>query len=592
MSIYEIILNFLPPFIIIFVGYSICLFILKNFSEKNIFEKWILTLIIGTSIFMFSVIVLLPINRYLQIFYRSLTILLVTFGVLSIFLKKSHVIKDLSNVIHHLKISFTGSSLQVFATLLYIFFIIKVVFALSIKPINDPDSLMLYLPIGREFVEHDGFGRFERVNAGVSLLYAWSWILLGSFSAEPFRLLPSIYIISYPILIYLIAKDFFSARVALLTIILSCFSPIIDSSLHSWSFHPDVLAVVLGVCGIFFFLKQDILENNMITGLGIASSLLLKNSVGIAIVISMVFIYLLKNKIYIRMIVISSLLISIIILGWFKFAFSLQLIISLVVIVLLINFLLTNYKIEEINLDKMRLFQTFFFFTPLLIWELWRMLKGAFFLGIPFLSNPFYDRPSFSIWFSMSREDMFLSNPLVQNIFFLMYHPIADLSSNLFKIIGVIACFFNRRGRKIALLFFLHYLLFFSIEASSPQGRHLLLTTVYLIPIIGFGIDKLILNLFGNKHIYLILTILSMVIGFFNLMQQSTFYYWTNVVLEQRQIGNIIKQIISPAVRNYLIPCEVENLFTFSVIVLVTIIMLILFFKYIIENFEKPIAFT
>ena len=82
------------------------------------------------------------------------------------------------------------------------------------RALLDSDVVQSYLPFAREMVKHNGFtyttGSDFNVSLrpiGVSIFYAWAYIISGSLASESFRLMPLTPIIILVLLTYEIVKE-------------------------------------------------------------------------------------------------------------------------------------------------------------------------------------------------------------------------------------------------------------------------------------------------------------------------------------------------------------------------------------------------
>ena len=130
------------------------------------------------------------------------------------------------------------------------------------RPLLDSDVVQYYLPFSREIVRSNGFTYSTGYDyntflkpIGVSVIYAWTYIVSGSLFSEAFRLLPIIPVIMLVLVTYQIAKQVSNSEpISILSATIFMVLPIHDRLLYYNAFYPDVFYYPL----IFFVILGTI----------------------------------------------------------------------------------------------------------------------------------------------------------------------------------------------------------------------------------------------------------------------------------------------------------------------------------------------
>ncbi len=129
-------------------------------------------------------------------------------------------------------------------------FCLLVVYAtiLLTRPLLDSDVVQYYLPFAREIVREGGFTYSTGYDfnlflkpVGVSVVYAWTYVISGSILSESFRLLPLVPVFLMVSTTYEIAREATeSERLATLSALVFILLPLHDRLLYYNAFYPDV----------------------------------------------------------------------------------------------------------------------------------------------------------------------------------------------------------------------------------------------------------------------------------------------------------------------------------------------------------------
>jgi len=254
---------------------------LTKIKVDNIIERLSFSYILSLAI-MFSLLYLGAISFYFNVAsFIYLIILIASF----LHLSASFVYKNSQKSFH--KVSIPKPSLE------KVILIISTVGLLSIytiflqkKAILDSDVVQYYLPMAREIVRENGFTYSTGYDyniilkpIGVSVLYAWTYVVSGSMLSEDFRLMPLISLLMLIILNYaIVASSTKSEKIGALSTALFLVLPFHDRFLLYNSFYPDIFYYPLIFSVVYFFIKYSYSKHSVLlfwigTSLGCAALL-------------------------------------------------------------------------------------------------------------------------------------------------------------------------------------------------------------------------------------------------------------------------------------------------------------------------------
>jgi hypothetical protein len=257
---------------------------LAKIKVNNNFERLTLSYILSLAI-MFSFLYLGCIVNAFKI--ASLVVLAILF-VPFIYLFLSFAIK----VVRSPQKFKTSLSPQISAEKLVV--IISIIGLLSIyaiflssRAILDSDVVQEYLPISRQIVRENGFTysngydyTIQLKPIGVSVLYAWAYVVSGSTLSEAFRLMPLIPMLMLILLNYAIASSATKSKtVGIISTAIFIVLPFNDRFLLYNAFYPDMFYYPLILAAIYFLLEYfQSKRNNLLfwTGIGLGVAGLLK----------------------------------------------------------------------------------------------------------------------------------------------------------------------------------------------------------------------------------------------------------------------------------------------------------------------------
>ncbi|MGY5874095.1 MAG: glycosyltransferase family 39 protein, partial [Candidatus Thorarchaeota archaeon] len=133
------------------------------------------------------------------------------------------------------------------------------------RPLLDSDVVQYYLPFSREIIASNGFTYATGYDyniflkpVGVSVLYAWTYIVSGSFMVETFRLLPIIPVILLALMTFEISREVSGTEtIGVLSTIIFILLPLHDRFLYYNAFYPDVFYYPLVFFAIFGVIKYS-----------------------------------------------------------------------------------------------------------------------------------------------------------------------------------------------------------------------------------------------------------------------------------------------------------------------------------------------
>lgn len=165
------------------------------------------------------------------------------------------------------------------------FFVFKYLYMLSVKGIFDWDAISLYLPFARHVfeVDHIPLTMYDfqpnTLPVGISVLYAWIHSLSNSALDENFRLFPLLFVVVTMLIIYAVAVDFGSKRIAKIAVIVYTLLPLHDAMLFYASYYPDLCYNALVLASFFFlykYMNKSEVKFCLLGGLSIGLAALMK----------------------------------------------------------------------------------------------------------------------------------------------------------------------------------------------------------------------------------------------------------------------------------------------------------------------------
>lgn len=158
---------------------------------------------------------------------------------------------------------------------------------LSSRAILDSDVVQEYLPISREIVRGNGFTYSNGYDynillkpIGISVLYAWAYVVSGSTLSKAFRLMPLIPVLMLILLNYMIASSATKSKIiGTLSTIIFLVLPFHDRLLLYNAFYPDTFYYPLVFTVIYFLLEYSKSKHSNLlfwSGIGLGVAGLLK----------------------------------------------------------------------------------------------------------------------------------------------------------------------------------------------------------------------------------------------------------------------------------------------------------------------------
>ena len=219
-----------------------------NLIERLIISYILSLVIINVILFLGAIFFVFSIASYVT----TIVVVLSIIHQLDLWRKNSFELDSLKSHLPNLQ----SKTLVVWISAISLFSV-YVVFLLS-RALLDSDVVQSYLPFARELVRMDGFTYTTGFDfnthlkpIGVSVLYAWIYILSGSLLSEAFRLLPLVPILLLVLLTYAITTEATkSEKHGMIASIIFMVLPVHDRLLFYSAFYPDVFYFPL----IFFII--------------------------------------------------------------------------------------------------------------------------------------------------------------------------------------------------------------------------------------------------------------------------------------------------------------------------------------------------
>ncbi|MEM2180846.1 MAG: glycosyltransferase family 39 protein [Nitrososphaeria archaeon] len=155
------------------------------------------------------------------------------------------------------------------------------------RAILDSDVVQYYLPIAKEIIRGNGFTYSTGYDynillkpMGVSVLYAWTYVINGSTLSEAFRLMPLVPVLMLILLNYAIASSSTKSKtIGILSTAIFLFLPFHDRLLLYNAFYPDTFYYPLVFAVIYFLLEYSKSKHSNLlfwSGIGLGVAGLLK----------------------------------------------------------------------------------------------------------------------------------------------------------------------------------------------------------------------------------------------------------------------------------------------------------------------------
>jgi len=267
------------PLFISFIAYPL-LRRFSKFKRLSLPEKYLASLIVSLA---FILLPLYFVGTVIGTGFKIASVLIYLIGGLLIAAHVSFHVRDFRRILRNTSRSIkkiTISNPVLIASIAA--FIVRYSIFLLFKGIIDWDVASYYLPDARIIVDQDKIPLFPEVSLrplGISVLYSWVYALSSSTAAENFRLIPLPLTFAVLIMTYLIAKSFFSEKVATLAVIVYIFMPLHDWILFISSFYPDIAFDTLFLATFYFIYKYVKTRENgygFLAGLALGLSTFMK----------------------------------------------------------------------------------------------------------------------------------------------------------------------------------------------------------------------------------------------------------------------------------------------------------------------------
>jgi hypothetical protein len=233
---------------------------LSGLKTENLIERLIISYILSLAIifvilYLGAIFFVFIVTSYLA----TIVVVLSIFHQFVLWRKNSFKLDFLDSLLPNLQ----SKTLVVWISAISLFSV-NVVFLLS-RALLDSDVVQSYLPFARELVDMDGFTYTTGFDfnthlkpIGVSVLYAWSYILSGSLLSEAFRLMPIVPIVLLVLLVYSITNEATKSKQhAIIASIIFMVLPFHDRLLFYNAFYPDVFYYPLVFFIIFAALRYS-----------------------------------------------------------------------------------------------------------------------------------------------------------------------------------------------------------------------------------------------------------------------------------------------------------------------------------------------
>lgn len=406
------------------------------------------------------------------------------------------------------------NAINTIVLIVFLAYMVRCLLMLATKPIHDGDALYLYIPMGKVFYAEGGIPLFDTYHfwkyttqPAVSLLYSWSFLLGGSSNAELFRALPLLPFALLPLLVFAISREVFHKEsLACLSLTLFCFVPGLDYLLYFYAFYPDVFACLFSGITILYIQRTSGAEHraDMYAGLSLCLAILFKYWIGLFTAVISVFLLFGRSKFststtkfllagLFSFILITAGQINYDFLGnpWALFSISLC-----ALCVVISSRGIKHERESEIHLTNILVVAAFA--SPCLIWGIRALLVGSSMFDIPFLRlSPITLLATSGYSSAASFGPLSLLTPFIHPWFNLFFFP-ASLMAVLFTV-------FRNRAKGLPFLFFMYLLFYYAMVGNFMSGRHLLMTILFLLPILA-GFLTGVGNYLGKKVQYLLIS--------------------------------------------------------------------------------------
>lgn len=453
-------------------------------------------------------------------------------------------------------------------------------------PIN-VDALYFYLPSALHFFKLGTV--FPYADPPVApILYSWSYSTIGAVVPEPFRQIPSLFIISAPLLVFAISRIFFTKKQSLMACVLCIYSPLLDTGTFLWPWHTDFIAGLFAGLAIFFTIKR-FKFHEIFAGFCVSLAILTKTPFGLASLIIILVLSInnfkirffnlklrifaknkmvLNFKIYVLAYVFLTLLVCFFLFFGIKYSFSIISLITPFIMILFISLgliIILNFCVSRNNFaSKSNLLHFSLALLPTILWVLRQIMLGGSPLALPIFSTSTPD----SDWFGVFKSQILNSSPPSLDftaIFVPFYHQLLFLVILPILIIGLLFVFKEKKAVSLALSGLMFYFLWICSFSQTASFRHLYPLIFLFYPVAIFGFSK-ICNLLAVKSssikfyiIFLLITIMT--------LQNSSFY-----LAFQKLDKNQFKQLFSIFGLNS--PWTRSEVFSFNFSFLVTILLI------------------
>ncbi len=506
----EIVISLLPPALLLISGWW-----LKNkfFHEiEGDGLSFLVSLLLGTAAFSVPYILVGVTTSLLSLFVGAHAI-----AVLLLLLTSW---KRAIDSLKHFGVLLTAvrprrGFLAVFSSLSFFFYSCKAIFTCLLGPIVSGDALYFWISMGKVFFNLNNIPVFDPYHLWnysaeplSSSLYSWGFFFAGTADLEVFRGISVLFFLALPVLSYEITKTWSgSDRAAQITMVISCFMPILDYMVTIYSFYADAMAVLFA-CLASLVMRKAIWDRSskhaFLAGLSVAMSILSKYHIGLlaAFVIVIQLLYFLdrpKGGYAVRGALTLAFALVMIAAGNVMWSFG-----SSVMALIVLGILAAatawarSGDSDETPRDWRSLTSILVSLivgaSASLVWGVRTLLQGAAMFGIPFL-RLFPVSPEASevadvisqFTQTVTTAERFTSLSLIGFVF----HPLMNGFFSLAILAILVSAARRTRVKSLLWVLLIWYIGYLSVMGYYPSGRHLLPTAVFLGPLLSISLDEL-----------------------------------------------------------------------------------------------------
>jgi len=502
----EIILSLIPPTLLLISGWLVYERFWPHEPTLGKTLKLLHIVLVGTACFVIPYLVFGVAFGLLHAFVVAHALI----ALVGLVLARNRIVAGFPRLVRSLgRMIRNGSPLMRFSCLCFIMYSVKSVFTCLMGPIISGDALYLWLSMGKVFFRLDYIPSFDpyhlwkyTAEPASSILFSWGYFFVGSTDLEVFRGIQAVYFLAIPLLAWEAARVWGgSEQSSQVALILTCFIPIMDQMVFTYSFYADPIAVFFAILSVI--LARVTIQNQspfmgLLCGLSLSLTLMSKYGLGllavVGVAIQMLSLLGYSSRTRILQLAITGVVVALmVVLGNMLWSFLLNPIALVVLVPIALVFLWIRFNdtVEvayHIRLELKIVGALAVGVGTSMIWGLRALLQGGGLFGVSFLRilplSPDYVAVAelLNQIFPLSTADERFSILIPVGF---VFHPLTNGIFSIVAFVLLVRAFRDRTALPALWNLLFWYLGYVIILGYMPSGRHMLACGVILASAVG-----------------------------------------------------------------------------------------------------------